>query len=261
MIRFRHVKGFMASGQHSTLDNVQVQGLAAVSDPFGGALDEVRVFMRQLTESDFAMAGGFVLDSPRLDSSGRPIGQHLEQDGAPCFAAGDTPAPVGTTSNAGITSRTSFAEWFRDAPGTNLSMAHPITLANDGLGVYEHLTDDFYPCDDCLLGNEGETHNQFYTYSFTATFAYSQCTSQFFEFAGGDGAWMFIDDDLAIDLGGTGTSSGQYVELDRFGLVDGQAYTLRFFYAQRWDGNAIFRMRTNLLLSGSSGGLTSGVFD
>jgi fibro-slime domain-containing protein len=36
------------------------------------------------------------------------------------------------------------------------------------------------------------------------------------------------------------------VDMDRFGLVDGQTYRLHFFYAQRQPNFGIFRLRTNL---------------
>ncbi len=37
--------------------------------------------------------------------------------------------------------------------------------------------------------------------------------------------------------------------MDRLGLVDGQVYTLNFFYAHRRDAiNSLFNMRTNLQL-------------
>ena len=50
---------------------------------------------------------------------------------------------------------------------------------------------------------------------------------------GGDGAWIFIDGKLVIDLGGVRSNVSQYADLDRLGLVNGQEYEMRLFYANR----------------------------
>ena len=52
-----------------------------------------------------------------------------------------------------------------------------------------------------------------------------------------------------MDLGGIGANTEQYVDLDRLGLVDGERYRLKLFYAQRQAASSVYRLRTNLLLS------------
>jgi len=131
--------------------------------------------------------------------------------------------------------------------GVNLSMGYPISLIRNNSGVYEYFSNSFYPVDGLLFENESESHNNLFTYSIAATFTYSTCTSQFFEFEGNDDAWVFIDDRLVIDLGGTNTPSRQYVALDRLNLEDGETYTLKLFYAQRRSTlDSIFNIRTNI---------------
>lgn len=158
----------------------------------------------------------------------------------------DTAGAAGLASDAGITSETTFAQWYKEILGVNMASGHAITLLNNGMGVYEYLDDAFYPIDAQLFGNEGDSHNNYFTYAIEAQFVYEACSGQFIEFAGADDAWVFVDDALAIDLGGVSPGTGQVVELDRLFLDDGQQYTLRLFYAQRDQNGASFNLRTNV---------------
>jgi len=45
--------------------------------------------------------------------------------------------------------------------------------------------------------------------------------------------YLFIDDQLVIDIGGIMNGQQQVVELDRLGLVDGEWYQVKFFYTNR----------------------------
>jgi len=145
-----------------------------------------------------------------------------------------------------ITSKATFDQWFNDVLGVNLSQVHVIRLIRDGLGVYECDLPEFHPIDDRLFGNEGQSHNNYFTYTFTASFTYDACTGQFFQFEGADDVWMFIDGDLVLDIGGVRPGTRQHIELDRLKLVDGQVYGLHFFYAQRNPQRSFFNLRTNV---------------
>ena len=132
-------------------------------------------------------------------------------------------------------------------------MQHTITLSLNG-GVYEYLDDDFHPADGRLFGNENDPHNNYFTYTISAEFVYEQCTGQFVEFMGTDDAWLFIDGELVMDLGGVRPDSQQYVDLDRLGLEDGDVYEVHFFYAQRQPLEAVFHLRTNIVFYGDGPG-------
>lgn len=160
----------------------------------------------------------------------------------------DQPGAFGATETTSVKGPASFAGWYRASLGTNMTGLHRIELVNDGSGVYEFHDNSFYPVDDRLLGNEGRSHNYDFTYSLEVEFTYEQCGDQFFYFEGSDDAWLFVDDALGIDLGGVGPLVGQYVELDRMSLTDGEQYTMRLFYAHRSDGVPMFRLRTNVEL-------------
>jgi len=53
----------------------------------------------------------------------------------------------GATSNGAVSGADSFNQWYKDVMGTNLSKHHTIALHRDGQGIYEYLTDDFFPID------------------------------------------------------------------------------------------------------------------
>lgn len=174
----------------------------------------------------------------------------------------DIAGSYGDPGSGGITDVASFDQWFRHVLGTNQPAGHTISLQRDADGVYEYLTSDFYPIDGRLMGNKGDSNNNFFTYKFRASFIYDECTSQFFEFASNDDAWVFINDKLVADIGGMATPERQYVDLDRLGLVQGQMYTLNFFFAHRRDTiNSVFNMRTNILLTTGDISAVSGFYD
>lgn len=176
---------------------------------------------------------------------------HLDR-AAPRDACGvvmaDTAGSKGGSSSGGIPSAAAFAKWYHDMLGSNLSARHVIDLVRGDDGIYSYLEDEFHPIDGLLYGNEGQAHNYYLTYTFGASFVHSACNGQFFEFEGADDAWLFVDGMLAMDLGGVNPGTPQYVDMDRLGLVGGRIYRLQFFYAQRQEHAATFRVRTNINL-------------
>ena len=172
----------------------------------------------------------------------------------------DTAGSKAGSGTGGITSATTFAQWFNDVLGTNLSTLRTISLTRNADGVYEYLDDDFHPIDDRLFGNEGESHNNYFTMTFSAEFTYQACTGQFVSFFGADDVWMFVDGKLGLDLEGVLPLTEQYLELDRLDLVDGETYEIEVFYAQR-QPNGVFHLRTDIPLVTPVGGSISALYD
>ena len=84
---------------------------------------------------------------------------------------------------------------------------------------------------------------------------------QIFKFVGDDDVWVFINDQLVIDLGGVHAARTQYVDLSRLGLVDGETYALDFFFAERHRAQSNFRIVTNLELESDGPVAITALFD
>ncbi|MBN1928605.1 MAG: hypothetical protein JW764_03600 [Chlorobiaceae bacterium] len=102
---------------------------------------------------------------------------------------------VGGGGNAagGIDSATSFAQWYTDVAGTNMSTPYTITLDNtitSDPNVYTYTSSSFFPIDGQLLGNEGRNHNYHFTYELHSAFTYGG--GETFSFTGDDDLWVFI---------------------------------------------------------------------
>jgi fibro-slime domain-containing protein len=174
----------------------------------------------------------------------------------------DEAGSQGAASSGGISSASSFTQWYTDVLGVNLAEHHAITLERDDEGVWEYLDDAFYPLDGRGFGNGNLPHNYYFTYTIDASFTYEGCGGQFVEFVGCDDMWLFVDGNLVMDLGGVLPAMTQRVDVDRLGLEDGQTYSVQLFYAQRQANHGVFRLRTNIdFVSTGENVSVSGVFD
>jgi fibro-slime domain-containing protein len=189
---------------------------------------------------------GYKVSSQWRDDASNPIAPHLSGAPSACGAESDAAGTKGAASTGGVATADAMAQWFNDTLGVNISATHPIDLVRNVSGNYEFNDPDFFPIDGMLLGNDGQQHNYYFTYSLTVEFVHDACSGGFFEFEGADDAWVFIDGKLAIDLGGVMPGTRQRIEVDRLGLSDGQTYELQLFYAQRNPSTSSFRVLTNL---------------
>jgi fibro-slime domain-containing protein len=162
----------------------------------------------------------------------------LGADGKPVYAHGDS-------TYGSIHGRTNFNQWYNNT--TNL-MPYTITLSNsvENPDVYTYSSNAFFPIDNLLLGNYGSTgHNFHFTYEIHSQFTY--IPGQIFNFTGDDDVWVFIDNQLVIDLGGIRAARSASVNLDVLGLTAGNAYNFDFFYAERHTPNSTLKIETSIL--------------
>ena len=154
---------------------------------------------------------------------------------------------------AQTTSVESFDQWYRDTPDVNAPYAVSLYLAPQPGGLFTFQSLHYFPVDGAGFkssnrANDGREHNFGFTTEIHTQFIYSG--GETFKFEGDDDVWVFINDKLAVDLGGLHPKQLRSVNLDEsaaeLGLEKGTIYPLDLFHAERHTTASTFRIDTNL---------------
>ena len=105
-----------------------------------------------------------------------------------------------------------------------------------GLGQMTHTTQD-------RVNNDAE-HNYHFTLRSGGTFVYRD--GLYFDFSGDDDVYLFINNQLVLDLGGAHGAAEKHVSLDGMGLEKGKTYNFDFFYMERHTDASNLIISTNI---------------
>lgn len=165
----------------------------------------------------------------------------------PTLGPDGTPVYDGGTS---LSNAENFADWYADGTDHFGEIPYTITLDNSASSdphIYTFSSNSFFPLDGQLGGNEGLAHNYHFTFRLNSAFTYRG--GETFTFTGDDDLWVFIDDQLVIDIGGVHGAETRSINLDSLGLIVGEDYSFDLFFAERHTTESNFRIDTSIQLT------------
>ncbi|WP_239618169.1 S-layer homology domain-containing protein [Cohnella mopanensis] len=174
---------------------------------------------------------------------------------SPTLGADKKPIYVGGTNSGTVTSSSTFNSWFNDDPRFNKTTTDTLILADDSTpGIYKFDSPSYFPIDGLLWGNEnndgyGVSRNFHFTIEAHSKFIYRPGDT--LTLISDDDAWIFINNKLAIDLGGvhgllTGTIDLNATNAATLGLIPGQVYDFDLFRAERHTSASSLKITTNI---------------
>jgi fibro-slime domain-containing protein len=163
-----------------------------------------------------------------------------------------------------------FNTWFNSDPNKPMPLKGAETCVNlemgksdDGLWEYDSFNvpvhHGYFPIDDfnVLDENKGpscpegapappppDLHNFGFCMESHANFVYQK--GQVFDFRGDDDVWVFINNKLALDIGGIHAAKSGTIDLDTLGLIEGRTYPWDFFFCERQMCGSSLRIKTTI---------------
>jgi fibro-slime domain-containing protein len=147
-----------------------------------------------------------------------------------------------------VSGKTSFDQWYRDVPGVNQTFVMQLPLTENPPGTFTYDNSAFFPLDGKGFPETFLGHNFHFTTEIHTSFAYHG--GEVFTFTGDDDVFVFVNDRLAIDLGGVHGAESATIDFDmmagQLGISTGNVYRFDVFHAERHTSESNFRMSTTI---------------
>eukprot|EP01113_Clastostelium_recurvatum_P048864 TRINITY_DN8979_c0_g1_i1.p1 TRINITY_DN8979_c0_g1~~TRINITY_DN8979_c0_g1_i1.p1 ORF type:complete len:942 (+),score=124.22 TRINITY_DN8979_c0_g1_i1:56-2881(+) len=167
----------------------------------------------------------------------------------PVYSFGNRQSNANTVHN-----ETTFELWFNDSFFTK-RFSYNLTLTSSPTDprIFSYGTSAFFPIDgqgwdvpagrDQYQANDGKMHNFHFCSEFHGRFAYKG--GEIFDFRGDDDLYMFVNNKLALDIGGVHPPNSGSFSLDAvaasYGMTKGNNYRFDLFHCERHtDGSNLF---------------------